>query len=188
MGEQAPDLDQTLKGYRDYLSFQICVLVSPWLKNHLDLSGIVDEVLVKAWQALRRVEGWGEGERAAWLRTVLANQVKDEIDRLRAQCRDVGRNRSLEAALDESSARLAGALVAPQSSPSEAAQRGEQELRLVEAVQRLPEAQREALVLQRWHNWSLAQIAERLGRTPEAVAGLLHRALKQLRQELQEQG
>jgi hypothetical protein len=37
-----------------------------------------------------------------------------------------------------------------------------------------------------WQGWSLAQIGEHLGRSPEAVAGLLKRALKHLRQLLRE--
>ena len=60
----------------------------------------------------------------------------------------------------------------------------EELLRLAEALGELPEAQREALVLQHWHGWSLAQIGQHLGRSPAAVAGLLHRGLRQLRQEL----
>ena len=78
-------------------------------------------------------------------------------------------------------------LVAHQSSPSEHAEREEQAVRLADALARLPEAQREALVLQHWHGWALAEIAEHLGRTPAAVAGLLHRGLHSLRRLLQEE-
>jgi RNA polymerase sigma-70 factor (ECF subfamily) len=52
---------------------------------------------------------------------------------------------------------------------------------VAEALEQLPEAQREALVLQHWQGWTLAQIGAHLGRSPEAVAGLLKRGLKQLR-------
>ena len=48
----------------------------------------------------------------------------------------------------------------------------------------LPEAQREALTLRYWNGWSLAQIAARMERTSAAVAGLLHRGLRELRQGL----
>jgi DNA-directed RNA polymerase specialized sigma24 family protein len=40
-------------------------------------------------------------------------------------------------------------------------------------------------VLQHWQGWSLADIAEHMGRTPAAVAGLLKRGLSQLRIEMQ---
>ena len=44
-----------------------------------------------------------------------------------------------------------------------------------------PASQREALVLHYWQGFSLAEIAARLDRTPDAVAGLLKRGLKHLR-------
>jgi len=50
----------------------------------------------------------------------------------------------------------------------------------------LPPAQRIALVLQHWHGWPLSRIAEHLERTPAAVAGLLKRGLRQLRELLSE--
>jgi RNA polymerase sigma-70 factor (ECF subfamily) len=80
---------------------------------------------------------------------------------------------------------LADWLAAEQSSPSQGAEKHEEALRLAEALARLPEAQREALVLQHWEGWPLAQIGERLGRSPAAVAGLIKRGLKQLRSLLQ---
>src|SRR5262249_62395791 len=95
---------------------------------------------------------------------------------------------SVEKALAESSSRLEAWLAAKQSSPSQRAERNEQALRLAEALEQLPEAQREALVLQHWQGWSLAQIGEHLGRSPEAVAGVIKRGLKQLRQLLQTRG
>jgi RNA polymerase sigma-70 factor (ECF subfamily) len=91
----------------------------------------------------------------------------------------------LEAALAESSARLEGWLAAEQSSPSQRAERNEEAFQLAIALEALPEAQREALVLQHWHGWSLAQIAEHLGRSRSAVAGLIKRGLQQLREALQ---
>jgi RNA polymerase sigma factor (sigma-70 family) len=57
---------------------------------------------------------------------------------------------------------------------------------MMQALARLPEAQREALVLRHCENWSLADISRHLNRTPAAVAGLLKRGLKQLREHLRE--
>jgi RNA polymerase sigma factor (sigma-70 family) len=77
-------------------------------------------------------------------------------------------------------------LVADQSSPSEQAQRNEQQLRLTEALEGLPEAQRQALELHHWQDWTLEAIGQHLGRTPAAVAGLIKRGLHELRLRLQE--
>jgi RNA polymerase sigma-70 factor (ECF subfamily) len=77
-------------------------------------------------------------------------------------------------------------LTADQSSPSQQAQRNEEAVRLARALAKLPEAQREAVVLRHFEERSLADIAKHLDRTPAAVVGLLQRGLKTLRELLQE--
>src|SRR5204862_4010554 len=111
-------------------------------------------------------------ERLDWHRKCLANNLRDEFRKLNAEMRDVRRERSLDAALGQSSQRLEAWLVATSSSPSEHCQREELALRMATALGALPEAQREALVLQHWHGWKVAEIAAHLGRTRTAVAGL----------------
>ena len=123
---------------------------------------------------------------AAWLRKVLARTLADAVRDLERAKRDVGRERSLEAAVDQSASGMEGWLAADQSSPSERADRNEQLLRLADALCGLPDDTREAVVLKHCRGWTLAEIAEHLGRTPAAVASLLHRGLKQLRELLHE--
>jgi RNA polymerase sigma factor (sigma-70 family) len=53
------------------------------------------------------------------------------------------------------------------------------------ALGQLNDAQRAAVELHYWHGWTLAEIGERLERSPSAVAGLLHRGLAALRAALQ---
>ena len=98
--------------------------------------------------------------------------------------RDVRREVALAAELDRSSSGLAGLVADDGPSPSQAVASVEQSVRIASALAELPEAQREALVLQHWHGWTLAQIGEHMNRSPEAVAGLLKRGLKRLRELL----
>jgi RNA polymerase sigma-70 factor (ECF subfamily) len=174
-----------LDRYREYLALLAKVQVDPRLRGKLDLSGVVQQTLLEAYEARDRAPADG-ARTAAWLRRLFAHNLIDEIRKFGAAAREVGRERSLEVALDESSARLDAFLAAEQSSPSQRAERSEEAVLLAEALARLPEPQREALVLQHWHCWSLAQIGEYLGRSPAAVAGLLHRGLQQLRKHLKE--
>jgi len=178
---------EALERFRPYLGLLARVQLDPRLQAKVDLSGVVQQTLLEASQAWRTVHGQEMEHQVAWLRRILANNLADEIRRWQTGKRELGRERSLEEALQNSSARLAAWIAADQSSPSMQMQRQEQAVRLAEALAQLPEAQREALVLQHWHGWTLAQIAEHLGRTPAAVAGLLKRGLQQLRQMLQEQ-
>lgn len=178
-------LNDFLEQYRDYLSLLARVQVDPRVRARIDLSGAVQQTLFEAHQVLREGDGHTAEERLAWLRKCLANNLRDEFRKLNADMRDVRRERSLEAALGQSSQRLEAWLVAAGSSPSEHCEGQELALHLARALAALPEAQREALVLQHWHGWKVAEIAEHLGRTRTAVAGLLKRGLARLREELE---
>jgi RNA polymerase sigma-70 factor (ECF subfamily) len=116
----------------------------------------------------------------------LANNLADEARRLGAQVRDVGRERSLQQALDESSARLAALLAAKQTSPSDEAVHQEDLLRLAEALARLPVDQRSAVELHHLEGRTLAETAEALGRSRSAGASLVFRGLRSLRRMLDE--
>ena len=65
-----------------------------------------------------------------------------------------------------------------------AAKQDDAVLQLVGALAGLPEAQRDAIILQYWTGCTFAEIAEELGRSREAVAGLIKRGLRQLRRKL----
>lgn len=180
-------MNEFLERYRDYLNLLARLQVDPHFRARIDLSGAVQQTLLEAHLVLREGDGHTTEERLAWLRKCLANNLRDEFRKLNAGMRDVRRERSLEAALGKSSQRFEAWLVATSSSPSEHCQREELALQLATALASLPEAQREALVLQHWHGWKVAEIAEHLGRTRTAVAGLLKRGLARLREELEPQ-
>jgi RNA polymerase sigma-70 factor (ECF subfamily) len=175
-----------LERFLDYLRLLARLQLGPQPQARVDASDVVQQTLLEAQQKLRAFRGRSEAELAAWLRQILAHNLADAFRALGRAKRDVHRERSLEAALHESSARLEAFLAAEQSSPSQQAQRNEQVVRLAQALGQLPEAQREAVVLRHLQGQSLAAIAQHLGRTPAAVVGLLQRGLKALRGLLQE--
>jgi len=158
--------------------------LDPRLQARVDASDVVQQTFLQAQQALPGFRGGTDGELAAWLRQILARNLAHLVRDHRRDCRDVGRERSLEAALEASSIRLERWLAAEQSSPSQQAQRNEELLRMAQVLAGLPEAQREAVVLHYWQGWTTAEIGRHMDRSPAAVAGLLKRGLKELRRHM----
>jgi RNA polymerase sigma-70 factor (ECF subfamily) len=145
---------------------------------------LVQQPLLEAHRDVAQFRGRTVGEQAAWLRQILARTLADALRTYGRGKRNVGLERSLEAAITESSAQMGAWLAAQQSSPSQRAQSDEDAVRLAETLAELPEPQREAVVLKHCQGWSMAQIGEHLGRSPVAVASLLRRGLAHLRQRL----
>src|SRR5712692_5905615 len=96
---------QPLEHYRAYLRLLARLHMDRRLQGKLDPSDIVQETLLKAYQALNRFQGQSPGELAAWLRQILANCLTDAARKFGAGTRDVARERSLEAAMADSSSR-----------------------------------------------------------------------------------
>jgi RNA polymerase sigma-70 factor (ECF subfamily) len=180
------DTDRELKKYREYLYLLARLHVDRRLQGKLDLSGVVQQTLLEAHQAANRLRGRTDEEKAAWLRKALAHNLADEVRKLRRDKRDVTRERSLEEAVEQSSARLESWLAVEGSAPSDHADRAEQMLRLAEVMARLPEKQRRAVELRHLKGLSLAAVAEELECSRPAVVGLLHRGVKRLRELLHE--
>jgi RNA polymerase sigma-70 factor (ECF subfamily) len=178
-------VDSFLEQHRAYLGLLARLQVDPGWRGKVDLSGVVQQTLLEAHQAFCEGDRYGPAQKLAWLKRSLANNLTDELRKLRTEMRDVRRERSLEAALNNSSVRLQQWLAAESPSPSAHLAREEEAVRLAAALATLPEAQRDALILQHWHGWKVAEIAAHMGRTRTAVAGLLKRGLAALRQELQ---
>jgi RNA polymerase sigma-70 factor (ECF subfamily) len=182
--QQVPDAaprKRSLEDFRSYLLLLARMQLDGGLRNRIDASDVVQQTLLEAHAKADQFSGDDSGL-AAWLRQALVNNLREAWRALRRAKRDVRREQDLDAAIEQSSARLAGVLAAPHSSPSQRAVRNEDLLRLADALTKLPTPQREAIILHHLQGASLAEAAERLGRTDAAVAGLLHRGLRKLRE------
>jgi RNA polymerase sigma-70 factor (ECF subfamily) len=178
------EYDRTLERFRAHLSTLARLHVDPRLQGKNDLSGVVQQTLQEAHQAFVQLRGKSEAEQAAWLRRALAHNLADEVRRLTRGKRDLSRERSLENALNDSSARLDAWLAAERALSSREAERQEQALLLAEALDRLPDSQRRAVELRHLHGLSLPEVAAELGCSRPAVVGLLSRGMKGLRKAL----
>ncbi|MFG0288915.1 MAG: sigma-70 family RNA polymerase sigma factor [Rhodopirellula sp. JB044] len=144
-------------------------------------SDIVQQAMLQAVGAIDQFRGHTEAELRAWLRQILVRQIC-HLDRdLHRDKRDVRREQSMEQKLNQSSMRLEGLLAADQATPSQVAIVGENVAALAAAVEQLPDGQRQAIELHYLAGLKLAEVAEAMDKTNGAIAGLLHRGMKQLR-------
>jgi RNA polymerase sigma-70 factor (ECF subfamily) len=177
---------QQAEDFRSYLLVLARMRLPAALRPKLDASDLVQQTLLAAHEARDGFRGSTPGERAAWLRRILAGKMADAVRALRSAKRDVGRERPLDPTLAETSRRLERWLAAEQTGPAERAERAERALRVAEALTGLPEDQQEAVLQRHWQGRSLAEIAGAMDRTEASVAGLLRRGLAALRERLGE--
>jgi RNA polymerase sigma-70 factor, ECF subfamily len=174
-----PSPDPSLEPCRDYLLLLARIQLDPRLRGVLDPSDVVQQTLLKAHAKWDQFRGRTEEELLAWLRTILAHHLADMARKHARRLR--GRDRSLEEAPEESSLRLEQWLASNSTSVEDRAIRHEQLLGLAEALASLPEDQRTALELKHLRDVPVSEISRMMGKSPAAVASLLYRGLKTLR-------
>jgi len=146
--------------------------MGPSLRARLESRDVLQATLLKAFQGLDRFQGQGSTTLVAWLAQIAANEIRDQADFHRCECRDAAR----EEALDDRSQVVQAAV---RSALSRLILDEEQQ-RLERALESLPADYREVILLRRLEELSYAEIGERLGRSPDACRMLFARAMAAL--------
>ena len=155
------------------------------LQGKVDPADVVQETFLHAVRDIDQFRGTSDRELAGWLRQILAARLADLVRRYcGTRGRDVRLERALQVELDQSSQALDRGLASPLSSPSQQAARHEQAAWLAQALERLPAAYRDVLVLHHLEECDFAEVARRMGRSVEAVKKLWARALARLRRSV----
>ena len=161
--------------YRERLLSVIWLRMGPDLRTRMDPEDVLQEVAIEAmnyWHTLA-----DEANVGAWLVTLARRKVARILrDQIGVAARDPRR---------EQKVRTDFPLADRRSGPVTAADRKDRLRLLEEALQRLTEDHREVILLTRIEGLSVRDVAERMGRTENAVHLLLGRALKRLVQEME---
>jgi RNA polymerase sigma-70 factor (ECF subfamily) len=180
----APTLGRLLDSYRNYLRLLARTQMGPSLRAQIEPSDLVQETLLEAHRDFAGFAGGTEKELLIWLRRILVRNLLDGAKHHQAQARDMRRQESLEALLEESSNALGYALAGSGGTPSSQATRREQCVLLADALERLPTDYREVIELRNLQHLPFEEVAERMGRKQGAVRMLWTRALEKLSQEM----
>lgn len=184
MSDPPRDIPEDWARYRSYLRVLAGSGLNRPLQAKIDPSDIVQQTLLNAHRDLHAFRGSTEAEMLAWLRAILQNKIVEATRHFRRGKRDVKREQAVAAAVEGSSIRLEGLLVSGEPQPSDQMVREEKLLWLCSSLDSLPEDQRTAIDLHHLQNRTLSEVAEEMSRSITAVAGLLKRGLRKLRESI----
>jgi RNA polymerase sigma-70 factor (ECF subfamily) len=169
-----------LESFRPYLRFMARTLHGGRLQGRLDDSDLIQDALLEAHRNFGSFRGGCVAELTGWLRQIALGVAHRAI---RAHAGTGKRDLAREQPADG----LAEQVADPGSSPSAQAIRHEQAARMAQAIARLPDDMQQVLLGRHLDGLPYAALAEQLGRTEGAVRVLYTRALRRVRELLNEQ-
>jgi len=189
---EATCLGKLLQYYGNYLKLLVTTHLDAKLRARCSPSDIVQESYFEAHRDFENFEGRTAAEFLAWLRKILVNNMAREVEKhILSAKRDVRREVRLDgmqAAIEQSAARLESVLFAQGPSPSSRLDHQEHAVALANHMAELPTDYREVLVLRHCEGLSFKDIARQMGRSAGAVRMLWLRAIGQIREQMNEQG
>jgi RNA polymerase sigma-70 factor (ECF subfamily) len=178
----AEALGKALETCRNYLLLIAGQQLAPDLNAKGDASDLVQETFLEAQRDFARFQGDSEAALLAWLRQILVHNAASFARRYRATGkREIRREVPIPG--NDSTTGSAPGVSDPLPTPSSRAMEKEQAQSLQEALARLPDDYRQAIVLRYLEGRTFEEIGARLNRSPDAARKLWSRALERLRHE-----
>lgn len=151
------------------------------LRSKVEPDDILQEASAEAVRSLGAID-LSERDPFGWLCQLAQRRIIDAHRRLfGAQKRSAAREVPIDARTgDDSRGGMINLLVASMTTASKAFSRNQREIKLMTALEQLPEDQREALRLRYVEGLQSKEIAERIGKSDGAVRVMLSRSLSKL--------
>ncbi|MFN3192201.1 MAG: sigma-70 family RNA polymerase sigma factor [Aureliella sp.] len=182
-------VDQLLDRHRDSLRRMIGMRLDQKIMRRVDVSDVVQDVLV---EANRRLTDYLANPVMAfhlWIRQIAKDRIIDAHRRHRASAkRSIDREQPMAAAgpVDQSTIELAAQLCDPELTPAAAATQRELAIHVQGAIELLDDRDREIILMRHYEQLSNQDIAQTLELTEPAASMRYLRALKKLRKKLDE--
>jgi RNA polymerase sigma-70 factor, ECF subfamily len=158
------------------------------LRSKLESMDIVQDTLICAIRGLDRFTYTDEGDFTRWLSHITENRLRDNLDKLHADKRDIRREKPLNSDKgDGQQSRVQPIEPLYTVTPSVEIEKKEQLDRLELAMDTLKAEYKEVIVLTKIEGMSYKEAADKLGKSPNALRMLLCRALAALSEVYEEQ-
>lgn len=178
---------ELLNRFRPYLNVIAQRHLDERLQSRMDYADVVQITFLEATRDFNHFRGDTVESLLAWLRNILRNNVSTAHQHhLAAQKRSARKEVTMRVSSESGGSSLGMQDMVPSesSSPSQRMMRDEASVVLATCLEQLPETQREAIRMRYLEGMSLKEISERVEKSEMAVAGLLKRGLRTLREEM----
>jgi RNA polymerase sigma-70 factor (ECF subfamily) len=183
-------LGRLLTLYTNYLKLLVMTQLDNRLQVRVSPSDIVQESFLEAHRDLAPFRGQSTAEFFAWLRRIVVNNILRVVEQhVLAEKRDVRREVSLQdisRRMEQSTVNMEALFTAAADSPSGCVVRREDEVLLANALAELTPDYRDVIVLRHIEGLPFEDVAKRMDRSAGAVRMLWLRALKKLRESLEQ--
>jgi RNA polymerase sigma-70 factor (subfamily 1) len=184
-GDQSA-LDQLCKVYNEQVLRIIRMRIGPELRTKLESMDLVQDAFISALRSLENFTYKNEGDFLRWVSKIAENRLRDNLDKLHADKRDIRQEIPLNnrSAAQETSAGISGPV--DTATPSLIISRREELNKLEKAMDKLKPEYREVITLTKIEGLSYKEAGQRLGKNADAVRMLLSRAMATLSQSFEE--
>ena len=173
-GDEAA-LSRAFEKYQKRLAVLVHFKLSPTARAFSEVEDVVQEVFLRAFRDLGQFHYRSQGSFLRWLSSIADHVI---VDRVRYESRE---RRAGENVPFRSESNPGGPEPRDTRTPSRLLAQQEAVERLLDRLSALPEEYRQAILLAKIEGLSTAEMAERMGKSREAVALLVYRAVKRFR-------
>jgi RNA polymerase sigma-70 factor (ECF subfamily) len=174
-------LDQLCRVYSERVRWMVRLRMNKELRSKLESMDLAQDVLIHALRGLGDFTYKNEGDFIRWLSKIAQNALRDNLDKLHADKRNVRKELPLDGYRSITNSRFVGSPGPIDiTTPSVIMSRKEDLAKLEKAIDELKPEYREVIVLTKIEGLSYREIGDRLSKSDDAVRMLLSRAMASL--------
>jgi RNA polymerase sigma-70 factor (ECF subfamily) len=180
-GGNEPALERLCRIYGERVRRIIRLRMGKELRSRLESMDMVQDVLMCAFRDLEEFTYTSEGDFLRWLGQIVENRIRDNLDKLHADKRDIRKEIPLQD--DAATSRDNHARVfepARNTTPSVILSKKEELDKLEKAIDKLKPEYKEVIIWAKIEGLSYKEIGSRLGKSADAAGHLLLRAMVSL--------
>ena len=184
-GDRA-SLERLLLAHYGRLAQHIALKLPASVQGVVGVDDILQQTFMQAFRDIGNFQPRSASSFSGWLKTIAEHRMLDTVKALKRKKRGGDRRQVQRQADSQAScvADLVEMLSAGRHTPSQSIARREAVQAVQVAIAGLPGDQRDAIRLRFLGGKSLQETADAMGRSPDAVRGLIHRAKQELRDAL----